>query len=260
MPILKKGASSPDVIKLQQRLQESGFDPGEIDGVFGAATEAALIAFQQSKGLSADGIAGPQTCQALGQDDAATDTATMNEASSTLPSVAANVTANIVSKMFPGTPIGNINQNLPFILTALQEAGLADKDMVLMALATIRAETGSFKPISEGISKFNTSPGSHPFDLYDDRQDLGNQGRPDGAQFKGRGFIQLTGRANYRTFSQVLGLGNQLIDNPELANQPDIAAKLLAAFLKNKEQRIRDALLNNDLKRRGDWSMAAVMV
>ena len=36
--------------------------------------------------------------------------------------------------------------------------------MVLMALATIRAETESFEPISEGKSKFNTSPGGRPFD------------------------------------------------------------------------------------------------
>jgi peptidoglycan L-alanyl-D-glutamate endopeptidase CwlK len=34
--------------------------------------------------------------------------------------------------------------------------------MILMALGTIRAETASFEPISEGQSRFNTSPGGHP--------------------------------------------------------------------------------------------------
>jgi peptidoglycan L-alanyl-D-glutamate endopeptidase CwlK len=120
--------------------------------------------------------------------------------------------------------------------------------MVLMALGTIRAETGRFEPISEGISKFNTSPGGRPFDLYDNRADLGNRGAPDGAAFKGRGFIQLTGRANYQKFSAKLGLGDDLINNPDLANDPDIAAKLLAAFLKDKEDRIRQALSADDLK------------
>jgi len=61
-------------------------------------------------------------------------------------------------------------------LKALQDAGLADKDMVLMGLATIRAETAGFEPISEGKSIFNTSPGGHPFNLYDNRKDLGNRG------------------------------------------------------------------------------------
>jgi peptidoglycan L-alanyl-D-glutamate endopeptidase CwlK len=39
-----------------------------------------------------------------------------------------------------------------------------------------------------------------------------------------------------------------LIENPELANEPTIAAKLLASFIKNKEQAIKVALLNNNLK------------
>jgi putative chitinase len=100
---------------------------------------------------------------------------------------------------------------------------------------------------NEGISRFNTSDGGSPFDLYDNRADLGNQGTPDGASFKGRGFVQLTGRANYTNFSRVLGLGTQLVDNPDLANDPVIAARLLGAFLKGKEGRIRAALAANDL-------------
>jgi putative chitinase len=73
-------------------------------------------------------------------------------------------------------------------------------------------------------------------------------GRPDGASFKGRGFVQLTGRANYAEHGARIGLGNGLIENPELANDPEIAAKLLASFLKRKEQTIRNALAENDLR------------
>ena len=54
-----------------------------------------------------------------------------------------------------------------------------------MAIATIRAETAGFEPISEFKSRFNTSPQGHPFDLYDSRKDLGNCGAPDGTNFKG---------------------------------------------------------------------------
>lgn len=121
--------------------------------------------------------------------------------------------------------------------------------MVLMALATIRAETESFLPISELRSSFNTSPAGHPFDLYDNRRDLGNLGPPDGERFRGRGFIQLTGRDNYRVHGAAIGLGSQLLDSPELANDSGIAARLLASFLKSEEVQIKGALLEGDLRR-----------
>jgi hypothetical protein len=89
--------------------------------------------------------------------------------------------------MCPGAPRINIEMHLPHVLTALIELELADKHMVLMAIGTIRAETGSFAPISEGVSHFNTPPGGPAFSLYDGR--LGNTQPGDGALFKGRGFV-----------------------------------------------------------------------
>ena len=65
MANLKEGSSGPAVKKLQQQLKDKGFDPGHIDGAFGPGTEAALIAFQKSEGLAADGIAGPRTLAKL---------------------------------------------------------------------------------------------------------------------------------------------------------------------------------------------------
>ena len=78
--------------------------------------------------------------------------------------------------------------------------------------------------------------------------DLGNSQPGDGEKYKGRGFIQLTGKANYRQHGQAIGLGKQLLDNPELANDPAIAAALLACFLKAKERPIKEALLAGDLR------------
>jgi peptidoglycan L-alanyl-D-glutamate endopeptidase CwlK len=208
-----------------------------MDGDFGPATKAAVMAFQKSEGLLADGIAGPRTLAAL---------AISKDAE--IPSVIPGVSTTTVSKMFPFTQVDSIRVNLPFVLKSLVDKELVDKPMVLMALATIRAETEGFEPISEGKSKFNSSPGGHPFDLYDNRRDLGNQGAPDGERFKGRGFIQLTGRSNYKKHGEAIGLGNQLIDTPDLANDPDIAAKLLASFLKEKERAIKEALIISDLR------------
>ncbi|MCM3874338.1 MAG: peptidoglycan-binding protein [Pyrinomonadaceae bacterium] len=261
MSVLKLDSSGPEVTALQTRLKELGFDPGTIDGKFGRATEAALIAFQLKRNLPADGKAGPQTLSALQTNagasaGAGTSTGAASSSSSASAATAtgaapalAGITVEIVAKMFPGTKVENIKANLPIVLRALADAGMADKNMVLMALGTIRAETASFRPINEGISKFNTTPGSHPFNLYDNRGDLGNKGVPDGDRFKGRGFIQLTGRANYKEHGEAIGLGNQLIDNPDLANDPDIAARLLVSFIKNKEQAIRKALSVGDLKK-----------
>lgn len=238
MTVLKRGMSGAAVKRLQKTLKEKGFDPGTIDGDFGGGTEAALMAFQLSEGLLADGIAGPRSLTALG----------LQKKEDVWPDVMPGVSVQAVSGMFPATPIGNIRENLPPVCAALSERGLTDQPMVLMALATIRAETESFEPVAEGRSRFNTSPRGHAFDLYDNRRDLGNQGTPDGERFRGRGYVQLTGRFNYQRYGEQLGLGKRLIDEPELASDPAIAGRLLAAFLKDKEIAIKHALLADDLR------------
>lgn len=234
MHTLKLDAHGADVKKLQKKLTQLGFPVGTIDGDFGPATEAALLAFQHSQDLLPDGVAGPRTLAALGLMD---DTS--------LPSVIPGVTPQVVSRIFPATPLGNIKANLPPVLDGLVAFELVDTPMVLVALATIRAETESFEPVAEGRSRFNTSPSGHPFDLYDKRTDLGNKGEPDGALFCGRGYVQLTGRHNYARYGKLLGA--KLLDKPELACDPALAGRILAAFLKDKERVIKQALLENDM-------------
>lgn len=58
-----------DVLRLQQRLVEQGFDPGEPDGLFGPATRRALREFQKNQGMVADGFPDAATIQALLQAD-----------------------------------------------------------------------------------------------------------------------------------------------------------------------------------------------
>ena len=232
MASLQQGSSGPDVIALQNALTRAGFSPGASDGNFGPGTTQAVTAFQKSKGLSADGVAGPDTQAALGMLDAAT---------SPLP----KFTVAVVAKMFPVTPVKNITANLPDLLTSLAAAQLTATPIALAALATIRAETESFEPISEFVSQYNTSPGGQPFNLYDNMKQLGNQGPPDGANFKGRGYVQLTGRANYTKFGPIVGV--DLVNNPGQANDPLIAANILSAFIAAKKSLIATALANNDL-------------
>jgi len=228
------GSTGPEVSELQQKLRQHGFATGNADGTFGAATRSALRAFQKSIGLEPDGVVGPRTALAL-------ELASEPEIEPVIP----GVTLSAVARMFPLTPVPNIRANLPAVLRALVARGLSDTKMVLMSLATIRAETEAFQPIQEEESPSNTSPGGKPFDRYD--RVLGNQGWPDGERFRGRGFVQLTGRANYLQHGRAIGLGEQLVVEPERANDPEIAAQVLASFLKTRERQIRGALQANDL-------------
>jgi N-acetylmuramoyl-L-alanine amidase len=54
-----------DVADLQRQLNAIGFDPGPVDGIFGAATQAAVIDFQQNRGMAEDGIAGTEVVSEL---------------------------------------------------------------------------------------------------------------------------------------------------------------------------------------------------
>jgi putative chitinase len=67
---------------------------------------------------------------------------------------------------------------------------------------------------------------------YEGRRDLGNTQRGDGVKYKGRGIIQLTGRANYRTFGK--NLGYDLEGNPELAEKPEISVLTALEYWKSR--------------------------
>lgn len=64
--ISKKGSTGEEVKKIQQKLKNWGYYTGEVDGVYGSKTQEAVKYFQSKNGLTADGIAGAQTLQAMG--------------------------------------------------------------------------------------------------------------------------------------------------------------------------------------------------
>lgn len=225
---------------LQKKLLQLGYSPGPLDGIYGPLTRKAVKQFQLEQGLVVDGIAGQQTHSALENTHPALF-------SKPVLKHQRKIIVQTAVDMCIGSPAINIKRNMPLILVALKRHDLDDLHMLLMAVATVYTETGKFIPVDEGISQYNTSANGHPFDRYDRRGDLGNQGYPDGERYKGRGFIQLTGRSNYRRISRALNV--DLESDPVLANQPAIAAEVLALFLKQKEKKIRSAIKKNKLKK-----------
>jgi len=66
LPVVSSSAGSPEAVALlQEALLGRGYDPGPIDGQFGSRTRSALIAYQAARGLTVDGLAGPQTWSSL---------------------------------------------------------------------------------------------------------------------------------------------------------------------------------------------------
>ncbi len=148
--------------------------------------------------------------------------------------------------MVPGVSQDILSHNLPLIVDALKEFDILDRDMFLMAVATVATEVPNFEPIDEYISRYNDSGGPADYDKYNNRSDLGNDpGEGDGARYHGRGYIQLTGEDNYEFFAKVLDEPINLA--PELANHPRVAARILAAFLRRAEPQIRVAIVEGNL-------------
>ncbi|MEQ8466528.1 MAG: DUF4231 domain-containing protein [Coleofasciculus sp. E1-EBD-02] len=141
------------------------------------------------------------------------------------PAVPQLITPEQASKIMD-CPLADSQKYLPGVLEALQDYDILDKQVLIGLLATVRVETNGFKPINEfGGPKYFTKH-------YEGRRDLGNVKPGDGAKYHGRGYIQITGRANYRTYGQKLGV--DLENNPELALDPEISAKILACYFKDR--------------------------
>lgn len=126
-------------------------------------------------------------------------------------------------------PVANLMQNWPQILACLKSTGIYSQDVAIAVLGTIAVETAwTFKPIHEygGVDYLNAH--------YDQRTDLGNTPEKDGdgALYCGRGYIQITGKANYKHYGDAVGV--DLVAHPEMAMYPNVAAAITAIYFKEK--------------------------
>jgi predicted chitinase len=130
----------------------------------------------------------------------------------------------------PYGPLANVQANWPLVEAALDGCNIYSPMCAVAAIATISVETGTFMPIKE-----RGGP-AYLANMYEGRVDLGNVEAGDGAKFRGRGFVQITGRWDYEHYGREIG--RDLVADPDLALDPAVAAAILATFF--FERKIRD--------------------
>lgn len=122
----------------------------------------------------------------------------------------------------PSLPLAQARALLPHLNKAMEQAGIDTPKRVAAFLAQLAHESGELRYFEELASGA----------AYEGRRDLGNTQPGDGQRFKGRGPIQLTGRANYAAASKALGI--DLLSKPELAARPDVGFRIAAWYWQSR--------------------------
>lgn len=236
--LLKVGSKGDDVKKLQVKLGLNG------DGSFGPATESAVKKFQSSNGLTSDGIVGESTWNKLFGATIITEPAPVASVGGLkLEKLKGHIPDTVIAQI-PDTA-AKFNINTPLKLAHF--------------LAQCGHESGGFKVVQEnlnysvdGLKKifpkyfkdvlaegYARNPEKIANRVYGGRMGNGPESTGEGFKFRGRGYIQLTGKDNYTAFGKAI--------NEDIAGNPDLVASkypLLSAawfFSKNCLGKCTDA-------------------
>lgn len=158
---------------------------------------------------------------------AADPTANMQQTTAAKPTTGAATKPTVKTKAVKSAPKPYVPvTNSPFEIS-LRKAAIGAK--------IVGAELAAFLgQCAHESAKFTTTKEFADGSQYEGRKDLGNVNPGDGVKYKGRGFIQITGRANYTAAAKDLGV--DLVNRPELAEKPDIAAKVSLWYWKTRVQ------------------------
>ncbi len=216
--ILKNGSKGDEVKKLQEKLGV------EAIGTFGPKTEAAVKAWQKANGLKDDGIVGPTTWSKLFGESA--------------PVVGAVKESVVITSGGP-LNIEKLKGHIPDVVLAqipdtAKKFNITNNLRLAHFLSQCGHESGGFKAVSENLNysadglkkifgkyfpgNLNESYAKQPEKIasrvYGNRMGNGDEASKEGYKFRGRGYIQLTGKANYTKFTQFIG--EDCVANPDL--------------------------------------------
>lgn len=241
--LLKLGSEGEDVKKLQTKL---GVDP---IGKFGPKTDAAVKAWQSANGLTADGVVGDNTWNKMFSENTTPKTVI------TEPAPVASVGGLKLERLKGHIPDAVIAQ----IPDTAAKFGINTPLRLAHFLAQCGHESGGFRVVNEnlnysakglmGIFKkyfptaalaeaYQRNPAKIAAKVYGGRMGNGPESTGEGFKFRGRGYIQLTGKENYTAFGKSI--------NEDMTANPDKVAThypLLSAawfFTKNGLHKIAD--------------------
>jgi putative chitinase len=245
--LLKKGDNNEDVKKLQTKL---GIEPM---GNFGPKTETAVKEWQAKNGLTADGIVGPATWAKIMGEAITTQVSTPQPIISTPAPQVAGLKLDKLKGHVPQVVIDSIPE-------VASKFGINTPLRVAHFLAQCGHESGGFKVTSEnlnysakglaGIFKkyFPTEAAATPYarqpqkianKVYANRMANGSEASGDGYKFRGRGYIQLTGRDNYTQFGKAIGV--DIPSNPDSVATTYALASAAWFWSKNGLNKLADA-------------------
>ena len=216
--LLKNGSKGEDVKKLQEKLGV------EAIGTFGPKTEAAVKAWQKANGLKDDGIVGDSTWTKLFGETAPVTQVVKEDL--VIPSVGP---LNI-EKLKGHVPDAVLSQ----IPETAKKFNITNNLRLAHFLSQCGHESGGFKAVSENLNysadglkkifgkyfpgNLNESYARQPEKIasrvYGNRMGNGDEASGEGFKFRGRGYIQLTGKANYTNFTKFIG--EDCVANPDL--------------------------------------------
>jgi putative chitinase len=219
--LLKKGDNNEDVKKLQTKL---GVEPM---GNFGPKTEEAVKAWQSKNGLTADGIVGPATwAKIMGESITAQVVTPQPIVSSPAPQIA-------------GLKLDKLKGHIPDAVIAMipdtaAKFGINTPLRLAHFLAQCGHESGGFKATQENLNysakglagifkkyfpteaaaaSYARQPQKIASKVYANRMGNGTEASGEGYKFRGRGYIQLTGKENYTAFGK--SIGEDMTANPD---------------------------------------------
>jgi putative chitinase len=248
--LLKRGDNNENVKQLQLKL---GLEP---IGNFGPKTEEAVKAFQSKNGLTPDGIVGDGTwgkiMGTIPQPKAPTPQPTPQPITSTPTQQVAGLKLDKLKGHVPQVVIDSIPE-------VASKFGINTPLRVAHFLAQCGHESGGFKVTSEnlnysakglmGIFKkyfptesianaYARQPQKIANKVYANRMANGSEASGDGYKFRGRGYIQLTGRDNYTQFGKAIGV--DIVSNPDSVSSTYALASAAWFWSKNGLNKLAD--------------------